>query len=401
MQVFERTLAVAAALLTLSGVAMADEYGPGITNTEIKIGNINPYSGPVSAFAANGMVAIAYFNMINAQGGINGRKINMISLDDGYSPPRTVEQTRKLVEDDGVFAMFGLNGTPGNLAVQKYLNAKKIPQILSLSGSSALLNPKQYPWTTSLYPTFDVEGRILARYVLQVKPDAKIAVIYQHDNFGEEFLKGFEKGLGAKAKTMIVKTASYELSDPMVDSQVTELQGSGADTLFTAATPKFAAQAIRKVHDLGWKPLHLLISEASSIGATLTPAGLSNAVGIVTAAAFKTPLDPTWDKDEGMQEFIAFMKKWNPQGKIDDISAETGYITSVMMGRILSECGNNLTRSNLLEHATNIPPTSLPVLLPGVTISMTPTDYEAFKTLRMVRFDGERWVMIGDPVSVK
>jgi ABC-type branched-subunit amino acid transport system substrate-binding protein len=381
--------------------ALADEkkYGPGVTDTEIKIGQTIPYSGPVSAWASNGYTYAAYFKMINAQGGINGRKINLVSLDDGGSPPKSVEQTRKLVENDGVLLIFGTVGTPSNMAIQKYLNAKKIPQLFIQTGSPQFTNPKDFPWSVPAYPSYVIESRIYANYLKKTNPNAKIAIIYQQDTFGQQILAGFKEGLGTQGRNMIVREASYEVNDPTVDSQVIDLKGSGADTLLSITTPKFGAQVIRKVAELGWKPQHLMVSQSTSITGVLQPAGFDKAVGLISAAAYKTPQDPQWNNDPGMQEYINFMKKWNTETKIDDLSAVTGYSGAVMMARVLRAAGNNLTRENIQKLASNIPLTELPILLPGVKIGYKPNDYAPYHTLRMQRFDGTRWVMFGDPVD--
>jgi ABC-type branched-subunit amino acid transport system substrate-binding protein len=395
-------LSLAGAILLGTGAgALADDkkYGPGVTDTEIKIGQTIPYSGPVSAWASNGYTYAAYFKMINAQGGINGRKINLVSLDDGGSPPKSVEQTRKLIENDKALLIFGTVGTPSNMAIQKYLNAKKIPQLFIQTGSPQFTNPKEFPWSVPAYPSYVIESRIYANYLKKTNPNAKIAIIYQQDTFGQQILAGFKDGLGPEGRKMIVREASYEVNDPTVDSQVIDLKGSGADTLLSITTPKFGAQVIRKVAELGWKPHHLMVSQSTSITGVLQPAGFDKAVGLISAAAYKTPQDPQWNNDPGMQEYINFMKKWNPETKIDDLSAVTGYSGAVMMARVLKAAGNNLTRENILKLATNIPLTELPILLPGVKIGYKPNDYAPYHTLRMQRFDGTRWVMFGDPID--
>lgn len=396
-------VALGAALMSFSDGAMAQEkkYGPGVTDTEIKIGQTIPYSGPMSGWSSNGFTYTAYFNMINAQGGINGRKINLISLDDAGSPPKTVEQTRKLVENDNVLLIFGTVGTPSNIAIQKYLNSKKIPQLFIQSGSPQFVNPKQFPYSLAAYPTYSTEAEAYANYIKANSPNARIGIIYQQDTFGQRFLESFKEGLGADGRKLIVKEVSYEANDPTVDSQVIDLKGSGADTVFSAVTPKFAAQAIRKMADLGWKPHHIIVSQSTSISGVLEPAGFDKAVGLVSAAAFKTPLDPQWDNDPGMQGYLSFMKKWNPQTKIDDLSAVTGYSGAIMLEKGLRAAGDDLNRENIMKIATGFPPTDLPVLLPGVRIGFTPTDYHAYHTLRMQRFDGTRWVTFGEPITVQ
>jgi ABC-type branched-subunit amino acid transport system substrate-binding protein len=390
------------ALLSAYGGAFADDkkYGPGVTDTEIKIGQTIPYSGPLSGWSANGYTYAAYFKMLNDKGGINGRKINLLSLDDGGSPPKSVEQTRKLVESENVLLIFGTVGAPSNLAIQKYLNAKKVPQLFLQSGSPAFTNPGQFPFSVPAYPTYTTEAKIYANYIKKNNPNAKIAVLYQQDATGQPFLAGFKEGLGADASKMIVREASFEPNDPTVDSQVIDLKGSGADTLFTIASPKFAAQVLRKLAELNWKPMHVVISQSTSISGVLEPAGFDKAVGLVSAVAFKTPLDPQWDNDPGMKDYIAFMKKWNPQTKIEDLSAVTGYSGAMLLEKVLRAAGNDLTRENIMKIATSMPPTELPVLLPGVKVAYKPDNYSAYHTLRTQRFDGSRWVIFGDPITV-
>jgi ABC-type branched-subunit amino acid transport system substrate-binding protein len=398
------TLALVGGLLlnAWGGASAADEkqYGPGVSDTEIKIGQTIPYSGPLSSWASNGYTYAAYFDMINAQGGVNGRKINLISLDDAGSPPKSVEQTRKLIESDNVLLIFGTVGTPTNIAIQKYLNVKKVPHLFLQSGSPQFTKPKEFPYSVPAYPSYEVEAKVYANYIKKTNPNAKIAVIYQDDTFGQGYLQAFKDGLGADASKMIVRVASYEVTDPTVDSQVIDLKGSGADTLFSIVSPKFAAQVIRKIADLNWKPTHVIVSQSTSITGVLQPAGFDKATGLISAVAFKTPLDPQWDNDPGMQEYLNFMKKWNPKTQIDELSAVTGYSGAVMMVRVLRAAGNNLTRENIMKIATNIQLTDLPVLLPGVKFGMTPKDYSPYHTLRTQRFNGTKWVPFGDPITV-
>jgi branched-chain amino acid transport system substrate-binding protein len=394
---------VGGALLTLSGVTAAQkkEYGPGVTDAEIKIGQTIPYSGPMSGWSSNGFTYQAYFNMINSQGGINGRKVNLLSLDDAGSPPKSVEQTRKLVENDNVLLIFGTVGTPSNIAIQKYLNVKKIPQLFVQSGSPQFVDPTGFPYTLAAYPTYSIEAKAYANYIKKNFPNAKIGILYQQDTIGQHYSASFKEALGDDGRKQIVKEVSYEAQDPTVDSQVIDLKGSGVDVVFSAITPKFAAQAIRKMADLSWKPAHLIISQSSSIPGVLQPAGLDKAVGLVSASAFKTPLDPQWDNDAGMKQYLDFMKKWNPQTKIDDLSAVTGYSGAMMLEKVLRAAGDNLTRENIMKIATNWPATDLPVLLPGVKIGFTSNDYSPYHTLRTQRFDGTRWVIFGDPITVE
>lgn len=389
-------------LLSCLTNAAADEkkYGPGVSDTEIKIGQTIPYSGPLSAWSLDGYTYTAYFKMINAQGGIKGRKIDLISLDDAGSPPKAVEQTRQLIESDNVFLIFGTVGTPTNIAIQKYLNVKKVPQLFVQSGSPQFTNPKNFPYSVPAYPSYTIEAKVYANFIKKTNPNAKIAIIYQQDSYGQGYLAAFKDGLGADSSKMIVREASYEVNDPTVDSQVIDLKGSGADTLLSITTPKFGAQVIRKVADLGWKPQHIMVSQSTSITGVLQPAGYDKSVGLISAAAFKTPGDPQWANDPGVQDYLSFMKKWNPQTKYDDLSAVTGYFGAVMMAQVLREAGDNLTRENVLKVATNFPLTEFPILLPGVKVGIKPDDYSAFHTLRTQRFDGTRWVMFGDPITV-
>ncbi len=401
---FSRRLALVfglAALLAAAQASAADKkYGPGVTDTEIKLGQTMPYSGPASAYGTQGKTEAAYIKMINEQGGVNGRKIDLISLDDGYSPPKTLEHTRKLVEEENVLADFNALGTPTNSAIQKYLAAKKVPHLLVSTGASKWNDPAHFPLTTPFYPSYAMEAQILAKYLLKSKPDAKIAVLYQNDDFGKDYVRGFKEGLGDKAASMIVKEVTYETTDPTIDSQIVTLQASGADTFFDVTIPKFAAQAIRKTYDIGWKPLHLLASVASSIGATLQPAGLDKSVGLITAVAWKTPGDPTWNDDKAMQDYLAFLKKWYPEANPADAGNAVGYTAAQLLVIILQHCGNDLTRENLMKQATNLKDVELPLLLPGIKVSFSPTNYAGFHQLRTQRFDGKRWVLFGDVISV-
>lgn len=391
-------LAAMPTALLLPGLALAQKkYGPGVTDTEILIGQTMPYSGPASAYGTQGKTQLAYFKMLNARGGINGRKLNLQSLDDGYSPPKTIEQTRKLVEQDEVLAIFGALGTPTNSATHKYLNQKKVPQLLVSSGASKWNDPKNNPWTTPFFPPYIEEAMIYGKHAVQHHPNAKIAIISQNDDSGRDYVKGFKQGLGAKA-SQVVKELTYEVSDATVDSQVIDLKNSGAEVLFTMATPKFGAQVIRKVGELGWKPQHYIVSVASSKAAVLEPAGLQNSVGLVTAMALKLAGDPTWDNDAGMKEFLAFMKQWYPEGNPADSSNVLGYLVAQMIEQILKQCGNELTRENVLKQATNIRNPPFGLLLPGVQVNVTPDNYATFNTFRTARFDGQRWVIFGDPI---
>ena len=394
-----RTITFAVALAAASAAIAGGNYGPGVTDTEIKIGQTMPYSGPASAYGTQGRVEDAYFAMINAKGGVNGRKIKLISLDDGYSPPKTVEQTRKLVEQENVLAIIGALGTPTNSATQRYLNQNKVPQLFVSSGAAKWDDPKNFPWTTGMYPPYQMEGQIFARYLLKHKPDAKLGVFSQNDDAGKDYVRGLKEGLGDKAAKMIVKEVTYEVSDPTVDAQIVALKSSGADTLFTMATPKFGAQAIRKVAELGWKPLNYVVSVSSSIKGALEPAGLDNSVGLITALAAKTPTDPRWADSPDVKDFAAFLKEWYPKGDMGDGSNVTGYISAFMTARILEMCGNDLTRENLLKQATNLTNVQAPLLLPGITITTTPQRYSPYTQMQIARFDGKSWVPEGEIIS--
>ena len=395
------TLAAVAALslVSASAVLAADKkYDPGASDTEIKIGQTMPYSGPASAYGTQGRAEAAYWKMINSQGGINGRKITLLSMDDGYSPPKTVEQTRKLVEQDEILANIGSLGTPTNSSIQKYLNGKKIPHLLISTGASKWNDPKEFPWTTPFYPPYAQEAKIYAKYIAKELPNAKIGVIYQNDDYGKDYLKGFKEGLGEKAG-LIVKELSYEVTDPTIDSQIVNLKATGADVLMTITTPKFGAQAIRKVADLGWKPTHFIVSVASSIGGVLEPAGLEASTGLMTALATKVVGDPAWDTDKGVQDYLAFMKQWYPEGNPIDGSNQIGYLSAQFTAIILKNCGDVLTRENLLKQATSLSKVSLPLLLPGITVSVSPTDYSTFDTFKLAKFDGKTWKFFGENIS--
>lgn len=398
-----RSLAIAATLVLTafaSTQALAQKkYDSGATDTEIKIGQTMPYSGPASAYGTQGKAEAAYWRMVNSKGGIHGRKINFISLDDGYSPPKTVEQTRKLVEEDQILADIGSLGTPTNSSIQKYLNAKKMPHIFLSTGASKWNDPKKFPWTIPFYPPYMQEAKIYAKAILKANPAAKIAVLYQNDDFGKDYLHGLKEGLGDKAG-MIVKEASYEVTDPTIDSQIIALQASGADTLVDITTPKFGAQAVRKVATLGWKPTHYIVSVASSIGGVLEPAGLDNSVGLITAFCFKVAGDPTWDDDPDMKAFLQFMKDWYPDGKAIDASNVVGYVSAELTELVFKKMGDELTRENLMKQVTSLRDVKLPMLLPGITITITPDDYSGFSAFRLARFDGKRWALMGENINV-
>jgi branched-chain amino acid transport system substrate-binding protein len=395
---------VAAATLalfaTVSTTALAQKkYDTGATDTEIKIGNIMPYSGPASAYGVIGKTEQAFFNMINAQGGINGRKINFISYDDGYSPPKTVEQARKLVESDEVLFIFNSLGTPPNSAIQKYMNGKKVPQLFVATGATKWNDPKEFPWTMGWQPSYQSESHIYAKYLLKEKPDAKIAVLYQNDDYGKDYLKGLKDGLGAKAASMIVAEESYETTEPTIDNHIVKLKASGADVFFNVTTPKFAAQAIKKTAEIGWKPLHILNNVSNSVGAVIKPAGYDNSQGIISADYRKDVSDPQWTNDAGMKEFLAFMEKDFPEGNKLDNGTLVGYGVAQTMVQVLKQCGDDLTRENIMKQAANLKDFRTEVLLPGITINTSPTDFAPIDQLQLMRFKGERWEMFGDVIS--
>ena len=399
----KRASAFAATLLGLALVtspALAEKkYGPGASDTEIKIGQTMPYSGPASAYGTIGKAEAAYFQMINDEGGINGRKLKLISLDDGYSPPKAVEQVRRLVEQDEVLLLFQNLGTPSNSAIHKYVNAKKVPHLFLATGATKWGDPKDYPWTIGFNPSYQIEARIYAKYVLQNKPNAKIGILYQNDDYGKDYLKGFKDGLGDKASKLIVSEVSYEVTDPTVDSQIVTLKGSGADTFVNITTPKFAAQAIRKAYDIDWKPLQLLNNVSASVGSVLTPAGLDKSVGLITTAYIKDPTDPQWKDDAGMKNWYAFMKKYYPDGNVADGSNAYGYTAAQLLVQVLKQCGDDLTRENVMKQAASLKDVALPLFLPGIKVNTSPTDYFTFQQLRLAKFDGKEWVLFGDLIG--
>jgi branched-chain amino acid transport system substrate-binding protein len=390
----------AAVFVVLSGVAFAGgQYSPGASDTEIKIGNTMPYSGPASAYGILGKTQAAYFNMINEQGGINGRKINFISRDDGYSPPKTVEQVRQLVEQDQVLFVFSPLGTPTNVAIHAYLNDNKVPQLFVATGADQWNDPKHFPWTMGFIPSYGAEGRIYARYILDNLPNAKIAVLYQNDDFGKDYLNGLRTGLGDKAGKMIVAVQSYETTDPTVDSQVVSLQSSGADVMVTLATPKFAAQSIRKVYDIGWKPTHFLTSVSNSVGTVMKSAGLEKGAGIISAGFAKDPTDPQWADTQEYKDWLAFMKKYNSSANLADIQAAISYSQAQLLVSVLKACGDNLTRENIMKQAANLHDVKMPMLLPGIGLSTSADDFAPIKQMQLEKFDGTTWKLFGDVIS--
>jgi ABC-type branched-subunit amino acid transport system substrate-binding protein len=391
-----------AGLLTAAGGASAAEkkYGPGVTDTEIKIGQTVPFSGPASSFAIVARIEAAYLQMINSKGGVNGRKIELIQLDDAYSPPRAVEQTRKLVEGGEVLAVAGTVGTPSNLAVAKYLNGAKVPQILAMSGSAALDNAQLYPWTTLFYAPQVVEGRIAARYIVETKPDAKLAILFQNDEFGKGYLNAFKAELGARAQSMIVKEESYDLTSPTIDSQIVSLKASGADAFFQATTPKFTAQAIRKAHEIGWKPLHVILATSSQPSTTLKSAGFDASTGIVTSIWRKLPGNPEWADDPAMKDYFAFMKQWAPKEDPEDPTALLGYIWAQMLVEVIGRCGDDLSRENLMKQATTITDLQMPMFLPGIKINVSPAIRTPWRAAQIVSFNGRDWIRSGGIITV-
>jgi branched-chain amino acid transport system substrate-binding protein len=389
------TAAAVATALSASSAHAQKKYDTGASDTEIKIGQTVPFSGPASAYATIGRAQAAYIKMINDQGGVNGRKIDLIQYDDAYSPPKAVEQVRKLVESDEVLLTFQIIGTPSNAAVQKYLNAKKVPQLFAATGASKFTDPKNYPWTLGFNPNYFVEGRIYGQYIIKNYPNAKVGVLYQNDDLGKDYLNGIKAGLGDKAATMIVAEASYETSDPTIDSQILKIKAAGADLFFSASTPKFAAQAIKKNAELDWHPVHILDINATSVGAVMKPAGLEASKGVISVNYGKDPLDPSWKDDAGMKRYFDFMAKYYPEGDKDSSFNTYGYSTTQLLIHVLKLCGDDLTRENVLKQATNLKDVQLDLALPGIKGNTTPNDYRVNKQLQMMKFNGERWELFG------
>jgi ABC-type branched-subunit amino acid transport system substrate-binding protein len=397
-------LAIASTALALfaastSGALAQKKYDTGATDTEIKIGNIMPYSGPASAYGIIGKTEAAYFKKINAEGGINGRKINFVSYDDAYSPPKAVEQARKLVESDEVLLVFNSLGTPSNSAIQKYMNAKKVPQIFVATGATKWNDPKDFPWTMGWQPSYQSESRIYAKYLLKEKPDAKIAVLYQNDDYGKDYLKGLKDGLGAKAAAMIIAEESFETSEPTIDNHIVKLKATNADVFINIATPKFAAQAIKKVAEVDWKALHILNNVSASVGSVIRPAGYQNAQGIISAQYLKDTTDPQWDKDPGMKAYLDFMTKDFPEGDKLDNGTVVGYGVAQTLVQVLKQCGDDLTRENVMKQAASLKDFRTEVLLPGISINTSPTDFAPISQLQLMRFKGEKWELFGDVIS--
>ncbi|HLJ00042.1 MAG TPA: ABC transporter substrate-binding protein [Bradyrhizobium sp.] len=388
----------AIAFAATDGALAQKKYDTGASDTEIKIGNIMPYSGPASAYGVIGKTEAAYFNKINAEGGINGRKIAFITYDDGYNPAKAIEQARKLVESDEVLFIFNPLGTASNSAIQKYMNAKKVPQLFVATGATKWNDPKGFPWTMGWQPAYQSEARIYAKYLLKEKPDAKISVLYQNDDFGKDYLKGLKESLGAKA-SMIMAEESYESSEPTIDSHVVKLKASGADVFISITTPKFAAQAIKKLAEMDWKPLHIVSNVSASVGSVIKPAGFENSQGILSAAYAKDGADPQWDNDPGMKKFLEFLAKYEPDGNKLDGSVVYGYGAAQTLVKVLQMCGDNLTRENVMKQAAHLKDFAPDTLLPGVTINTSPTDFAPIKQLQMMRFKGEKWELFGDIIS--
>jgi branched-chain amino acid transport system substrate-binding protein len=395
-RVFLAAVAILAATCTASA---QKKYDVGATDTEIKIGNIMPYSGPLSAYGVIGETEAAYFRMINEQGGINGRKINFISYDDAYSPPKTVEQARKLVESDEVLLIFHALGTPTNSAIHKYMNTKKVPHLFVSSGATKWNDPKHFPWTTGWQPNYQSEARIFAKYVLSEKPDARIGVFYQNDDSGVDFMKGFRDGLGDKARSMIVAEESYETSEPTIDSHIVKMKSANVDVVVNFATPKFAAQAIKKIAEIGWKPMHVMTSVSISVASVMKPAGVENGQGIVSATYLKDATDAQWKDDPGIQRFDAFLAKYYPRGNRADVLVLTGYSAAQSLAHVLQACGNNLTRENVMKQAASMKDVELDGLLPGIKMNTSANDFGPIQDLQLIRFKGESWERFGGVIS--
>jgi len=395
--------AAAAALSVLAAhPALAQKkYDTGATDTEIKIGNVEAYSGPASAYGIIGKTEDAYFKMINDQGGINGRKINFISYDDGYSPPKTVEQVRKLIESDEVLFIFNALGTPTQSAVQKYQNAKKVPQLFVATGASKWNDPKEFPWTMGFQPSYRVEARIFAKYILKTKPDAKVAVFYQNDDFGKDYVAGLKEVFGDKTASILIAEESYETTEPSIDSHIVKLKGTGVDVLVNISTPKFAAQAIKKMAELEWKPMHVMTDVSISIGSVMKPAGLEASEGVLSATYIKDASDPQWKDDDGMKKFMAFIDKYMPGSNISDTNLVYGYAAAQTMVKVLQQSGDNLTRENVMKQAASLKDFAADTFLPGIKVNTSPTDFAPIEQLQMMQFKGGKWVMFGDVISAE
>jgi ABC-type branched-subunit amino acid transport system substrate-binding protein len=391
---FLLTLLLAFGLAATSAPAVAQT--PGVTANEIKVGNTNPYSGPASAYGTIGKAIGAYFKKVNDEGGVNGHKINYISYDDSYSPPKAVEMARKLVEQDQVALLFQTLGTPTNSAIHKYMNQQKVPHLFVATGATKWNDPKNFPWTMGFQPNYQTEGRVYAAYILKNIPDAKIGILYQNDDYGKDYRKGLHDGLGEAAKKMIVLEQTYEVTDPTIDSQIVNLKNSGANVFFNVTIPKFAVQAIKKAHDIGWKPAHFLNNVSSSLATVLKPAGLEASRGLITALYMKEITDPQWKNDKGYQDWVAWMKKYYPEGALDDQSNAYGYTAAQAITQVLKQCGTDFSRENILKQAENLKNVEFPLLLPGIKVNTSPTDHAPIEQEQLAKFDGERWVLFGD-----
>jgi len=389
---------LAAALASPAALAQK-KYDPGASDKEVLLGHINPYSGPASAYGTIGRVIAAYFKKVNEEGGVNGRQLNMVTYDDGYSPPKTVEMARKLVEQDQVLFLFQTLGTPSNTAIHKYMNSKKVPQAFVATGATKWNDPRNFPWTMGWQPNYQTEGRIYAEHILKNNPKAKIGILYQNDDYGKDYLKGFKDGLGAKAGSMIVKEVSYEVADPTIDSQIVQLQASGADTFFNITTPKFSAQAIRKAYDTGWKPMHYLNNVGASVGSALKPAGLEKSVGLISTAYYKDQLDPQWKDDPSVKAWEAFMKKYYPEGNLADQSNMYGYTVAQTLHQVLKQAGDNLTRANIMKQAASLKDFRPDTMLPGIRMNTSANDYAPIESEQLIRFDGEKWQRFGSIIG--
>jgi branched-chain amino acid transport system substrate-binding protein len=397
-------LAAAAAAFSLLATQHAfaqKKYDTGASDTEIRIGNVEAYSGPASAYGIIGKTEEAYFRMINDAGGVNGRKINFISYDDGYSPPKTVEQIRKLIESDEVFLVFNALGTPTQTAVQKYHNAKKVPQLFLATGASKWNDPKDFPWTMGFQPSYRVEARIFAKYILKEKPNAKVAIFYANDDFGKDYVAGIREIFGAKASSLIVAEESYETTEPSIDSHIVKLKGTGADVFVNISTPKFAAQAIKKLAELEWRPMHVMTDVSISIGAVMKPAGLDASEGVLSAGYLKDASDPQWKDDEGMKKFLAFSDKYMPGANISDTNLVYGYAAAQTMVQVLKQCGDDLTRENVMKQAASLKDFAADTLIPGIQISTSPTDFAPIEQLKMMQFKSGKWELFGDIISAE
>jgi branched-chain amino acid transport system substrate-binding protein len=393
--------ATALSLLTAQGALAQKKYDTGASDTEIKIGNVEAYSGPASAYGIIGKTEEAYFKMINETGGVNGRKINWISYDDGYSPPKTVEQVRKLIESDEVFLVFNALGTPTQTAVQKYHNAKKVPQLFLATGASKWNDPKAFPWTMGFQPSYRVEARIFAKYILKEKPNAKVVVFYANDDFGKDYVAGLKEVFGARASSILIAEESYETTEPSIDSHIVKLKGTGADVFVNISTPKFAAQAIKKMHELEWKPMHVMTDVSISIGAVMKPAGLEASEGVLSAGYLKDASDPQWKDDEGMKKFMAFVDKYMPGANISDTNLVYGYAAAQTMAQVLKQSGDNLTRENVMKQAASLKDFVPDTIIPGIKINTGPNDFAPIEQLKTMRFKGGQWELFGDIISAE